>query len=162
MSTLVHPRDLFELGKPWLWLDSTEGLSLQRVDGGDGRSTLPPDWSGAGGWRERCSSSTPPLAPHSRPVRTAASTWLPHQHPLWQAAPNADGADVSGTVPFFSSINSANFNPEAESEGVGGRGTTGNEVRSCPLCLPTPDHPPLSLPGKDSLCDSGCCGVSVS
>ena len=51
-----------------------------------------------------------------------ASTWLPHQHPLWQAAPNADGADVSETVPFFSPISSANFNPEAEeSEGVGGR-----------------------------------------
>jgi hypothetical protein len=27
--------------------------------------------------------------------RGAASTWLPHQRPLWQAAPNADGADVS-------------------------------------------------------------------
>lgn len=31
--------------------------------------------------------------------RGAAGTWLPHQHPLWQAAANADGTDVSEMIP---------------------------------------------------------------
>ena len=51
-------------------------------------------------------------SPYSSLVRRASGTWLPHQHPLWQAAPNAVGADVSEMVPSFSPINSANFNPE--------------------------------------------------
>lgn len=88
-----------------------ERLSLQR-DVGRWEICSALSLRGAGS-----SYCTPPLRREG-----GASTWLPHQHPLWQAAPNADGADVSETVPFFSPISSANFNPEAEeSEGVGGR-----------------------------------------
>lgn len=61
---------------------------------------------------EKGVSLNPPHPKSPPPVRTAIGTWLPHQHPLWQAAPNADGADVSEMVPSFSPINSANFNPE--------------------------------------------------
>lgn len=86
------------------------------VGGGDGRPALPQRREGAGGTgpapREGGGRGNGGGSPFAPSVRRAASTWLPHQQPLWQAAPNADGADVSAMVPSFSPVNSANFNPE--------------------------------------------------